>query len=278
MKRHIAAAFFVTVAALALTACQSSQNAPQASNSLKVITINLPDVQFLVHFAKDKGFFDTYKVAPEFLSVQKGADKFLVGNQVDLKIGSMSNLINIYLNGQDPVVLGELNRPSTAYIFSRLPSDKLSEAKKVAVDMFGNDGQYSTFAFLKLHGLDPKKLDIVAIPDDNAKIEMLRAGKLDLAYLSSFKNEDTFSKEFTIFPFYPADSLSGYDFSRAIITNKSALTTKKDAILRFSKAIYAALDSIRTNKEEATAYAVKQLGYNETDAAMFYDRFLKSLE
>lgn len=278
---------------VALSSCQSVKNPEMPQNtpspvtpivetkpveSVKVITINLPDVQFLVNIAKDKWFFEKNQVAPEFMSVQKWADKFLVGNQVDLKVGSMSNLVNIYLNGQDPVVLGVLNRPSTAYVFSRFPKDKLQNAKKVAVDMFWNDGQYSTLAFLKNQWLDAKKLEIIAVPDDNAKIEMLRSGKLDLAFLSSFKNEDNYAKEFTIFPFYGNDGLPGYNFNRAIITNKSALETKREALLKFTKSIYEALDYIQNNKEDSLAYAKEKFSFNDADATMFYDRFIKSID
>ena len=73
----------------------STQNSEVAktsdASSLKVVTINFQDINFLVDFAKAKQFFEQNGVHPDFLNIGNGTDKLLLANQVDVKIGGVSN-------------------------------------------------------------------------------------------------------------------------------------------------------------------------------------------
>ena len=182
------------------------------------------------------------------------------------------------MNGQDLAVLGYIHRVSVSYIFSRFKKDEFQKVKKVAVDKFGNDGHYFALAFLKNQGFDLSKLDIIAVMDDNAKLAMLKSGQLDMALMTSFKDTDEASKDFTVFPFSEEATLTGYNYSRAMLANKEALQTKKDAVRNFEKAIYETLDYIKNHRDESIQFAMKDLSLESPQATMFYEGFVQGLK
>jgi ABC-type nitrate/sulfonate/bicarbonate transport system substrate-binding protein len=107
---------------------------------------------------------------------------------------------------------------------------------------------------------------------------MLQSGKIDLAIMTSFKNENTYSGSLTVYPLYNKDSLPGYNFSKAILTNKSALENKKVALDDFVKSMYEVTEYIKNNPDYCVSFIEKEFSLSPEESKMFYNNYIKSLD
>ncbi|MDD2487775.1 MAG: ABC transporter substrate-binding protein [Candidatus Gracilibacteria bacterium] len=245
--------------------------------TIKVVAINLEDVQFLLNFTKDKGFYAKNNINPEFIKVERGTDKILISNNVDLKIGSYSNILGMYLNGNEPRLIGSLFGPNSSYLLSKLDKENIKKAKMVSVPVLGNDGHYSTIAVLKNIGMDIENIKFIAIPNDNVAIKMLEDNKVDIVQVGGFKNGIHAKDKYFSIKIWK-ESLKGYNFNRVVLATSDSLKNKNTEIKDFLNALYEGLDFIKNNKDSSVSYLQKKYDFNESEAEIFYENFLVSMK
>ena len=280
--RVISIAIFTVFQAFLLTSCGNSNNAVTQKSALdtknitsviKLATIDVPPIKFITDFAVKNWEFKKNNVDVNIMNVANWTDTLLMNGAVDAKIWATSNVLWMYLNNQTPVVVWNLFKQFSSTFFSRFPSWEFSKIKNVNVNRMATDPFYFTVAWLKNNKVDTSKINFVAFPSDNLKIQKLKKGEIDFATITDFKISSKEKTPFLAMSLSDDKVLDWYDFSFSVIANKKNLDKNKDWIQKLVKSLYATIDYALANKDESIAFIQKDLWYSKELAVSFYNNF-----
>lgn len=281
MKKR--ALIFFPVLLLAIAAGIFSLTDPEAevpekesSMQLKAVLLkNTDDINFILDFAREKGFFEKKGLEVADVRVEKDPFKLLMAGEGDVAFSGISTYLSMYLNGSDPKWIYSMVRPFGNFGISRFPEDQSDKIKKTVITNFGTEAHMQAIVAVKNRGLDYKKVEFFAAPRLSRE-ELVKKGEADFALVRGFPDKAAFGDGFS---FYSTEDLfKGVNFSKGLFTTEKNVEEKNRELEVFVATLKEAADYAKANEGEIVAFMEKSYGYSSANARLFFDQFLKASE
>lgn len=284
-KKIFIIAVIIVVAVAGFFKYNSAEKAPENSSlaeskrelkNLRLIYMkDAGDIAFLIEFAQDKNFFRRNNLNAELNPVTNKAVNILVAGEADVTITGLTGPLSMYLNGADLRWLASSFRNFSYFGVSRFSKENASQIKKAAVNEFGKEPHFAMIAVLKNLGVDPDKVEILAVPFVSQGA-MLDKGEIDFALLPSEKFLDSTKAEDKHYVFEPSDILKDFNSPRSIITTKKAIDKKPEELRSFVLAVREALEYIPDHPDEVKNYIQQKYGFSAERTQKTFDLFVQS--
>ena len=255
----------------------ATEGEKQENNELRVAySSNGYDYSFIVDLAEKKGFFKENGVKIKKVRTIKDTVALVMGGQADVMIQILASSVSAYLNNQDLVWIANTANYPTFNVVSRVPKEKIATAKSFAVARVGGSAHLVLYAALASAGVDPAKIKFISAAEDPPKVALLEKGQVDLAHLRSNTIRKLPKNKYYVIP---AEKLFASTLApRGIVTKKSFLKTKSKQIQGFVKAIYQALQLIRSDRKQALAFLKSEYKLSGKGASDVYNGWVKATD
>ena len=273
-------AVFVTLAVLLILEATGQQAWPQLTAKYEKVRIAYPSRGLTVlplRIGQVKGFFRDEALEAEIIQMRAGvAVTALTTGDIDYG-APLDSIIRASARGQ-PLkgLLSFVNKPMH-YLVSRTEINSVKElrGKTLAISAFGSTEQYTTYATLKAHGLDPEKKDvqIVALGESPVRLEALKRGIVDATVILIPHVIVAENLGFKIL----AHAGEFIELSTpGLGAAERSLREKPDQVKRVVRAAARGLLFLRQNRGESLRIIKEWLSLDEEIAGKAYDMGLKS--
>lgn len=267
-------------AALIFSEWPGPQALSQTGGKTEKITIAYPSRGITVlplRVAQVKGFFKAEGLEPEIIQM-KASVTVTALTTGDIDYGAaLDSIVRASARGQ-PLkgLLSFVNKPMH-YLVSRSEFNSVRDlrGKTLAISAFGSSEQFTTFATLRAHGLDPDKKDVkvVALGDSPVRLEALKQGIVDATVV--------------LIPYVIVAENLGFkilanagDFlelsTPGVGTSDKLLRERPDQIKRVVRAAVRGLLFLRQNRDESLQIMMQWLALDKDTAGKAYNMGLKS--
>jgi NitT/TauT family transport system substrate-binding protein len=233
--------------------------------SLSMSTI-LPDV------AQDLGYFDQEGLDVTIQHFESGSInmKALLGGAVDLADVETSAILSAAAMGADLRIIGthEWGLHFVFYAKDDIKSLKDLSGKRFAISGIGGLPHLVIVALLKQQGLDPQKVDMLAVGGQSARLKALLGGKVDATVGEESPEIEADPKLHRLF--VVRDRLPLY-LSQCMVVYPQTLAKKGEAIAKLQRSLVRAARFAYSNKADFLKLAAKHLPRTDGDLAHVYD-------
>jgi len=257
---------------------KSKQNVPpEGPKKVKVVLVQgIEDIDFLIDYAQDKGYFAKNNIEVERIYSDKEIAKILIAGEADILVGKNAGSLSAYYGGAETRLLANTFYPFTFFTMSRFSREEAGKIKKAAVISKVPDALLTMNNALKNFGADPEKVEIVTVPSDSARELMLAKGEIDFTITNSEKFFNSIDAEKKYHVMLPSESLKGLSVFRSIVTTKKSLKEKPAEIRNFVFATYEALENMSANHDEVLSYLQTKYKLSKERSEKFYGNFVLS--
>ncbi len=260
--------------------CAGQQAPAQLGARTEKITIAYPSRGITVlplRVAQVKGFFKAEGLEPEIIQMRAGVTVTALTTG-DLDYGApLDSIIRASARGL-PLkgLMSFVNKPMH-YLVARPEFSSVRDlrGKTLAISAFGSTEQFTTFATLNAHGLDPEKKDVkvVALGDSAVRLEALKQGLVDATVI--------------LIPYVIVAENLGFKLlanagdylelsTPGLGTSDRLLREKPDQIKRTVRATARGLLFIRQNRDETVRVMMDWLALDKDTATRAYQMGLKA--
>ena len=261
-------AFTLFLIAVLLTASTMSH---AQTPTLKVGLPSLSMFTIIYHVAQDKGFFEKEGVNVEINHFESGSIniKALIARAVDISDVETGLILGAVANGADLRVIGTQGQRLHFALYTKkdIKSLKDTYGRTFGISGIGGLPHLVALALLERQGLDPSKLEFIAVGGTGARLTALAGGKIDATlgeYSPRIEAEPNLHRLMIISPELPLYMAQG------IVAYADTLAAKKDAIERFMRGIVKATRWSYDNKAEMLAIAAKHIPGDNSKVYDFY--------
>jgi ABC-type nitrate/sulfonate/bicarbonate transport system substrate-binding protein len=215
------------------------------------------ETDLLYNFAKDKGFFDREGLEVQRINVEKDVSGAFIAGAADVMLAGASGPISSYLSGVDVRILASLHRIYIQFGISNFPKDQIQKVKKVGRHSNKGETPVITNEVLKNLGLDPKKIEFIAIPSNEAMEKMQSSGEFDFSVISNenFLYKIDAFKKYTVYE--PQEIIKNTKLIRWLFARQKTINEKPEAVKRLVAAFYKAIEAMTNDKEGFVSYVLK---------------------
>lgn len=225
------------------------------------------DQDFIFYVGIEKGFFSERGIKPVLIPGQKDPTPLLVSNQADITDIQISSGLTGFLNNQDFVWIMTTAKTPFSYGISRFESNRLSEVKNIGIANLGGPGQINAAVFAESLGINSSDITYKLAVTDQAKLSLLERGEIDFAIINTpIMNKDG------VYTYSPSAVFGDSILPTGLVSSKSVVGEKGDAINRFGYALKKSIDYIKTtnNQGELTSLIMSRYDLSEEQAVVFY--------
>ena len=239
--------------------------------TLKVGLPSLSMFTMMYHVAQDKGFFEKEGVNVEINHFESGSInmKALLARAVDISDVETGLILGAVANGADLRVIGTQSQKLHFALYAKKDIKSLKDlyGRTFGISGIGGLPHLVALALLERQGLDPSKLEFIAVGGTGARLTALAGGKID-ATLGEFspriEAEPNLHRLLIISPELPLYMAQG------LVVYADTLATKREAIERFMRGIVKATRWSYDNKAEMLAIAAKHIPGDNDKVYDFY--------
>ena len=251
-------------------------NRPKYTGPVENITVGVvPQFSYLVLLAQEKGYFTenglnvvtkNYKTGPPIV-------KDMLDNKLDAGVTAEFVFVRNSFNSQDIKILSNISTSHVLRFVARsdhgikTPADL--KGKKVGITK-GAATEFFLDRFLVFNGMTQKDVVIANLAPAEIVDKMLD-GTIDAGMPFSndaYTIENSLGEKIVTW-----DGQKSQDSYTLLLANEKFVTSHKDAVERFIKALLQAQDYAKANQKEAIAFFAKITSLNDQDALKFYPQF-----
>jgi NitT/TauT family transport system substrate-binding protein len=260
----------ITLFLIAVLVSASTMSRAQTP-TLKVGLPSLSMFTIMYHVAQDKGFFEKEGVKVEINHFESGSInmKALLARAVDISDVETGLILGAVANGADLRVIGTQSQRLHFALYAKKDIKSLKDmyGRSFGISGIGGLPHLVALALLERQGLDPNKMEFVAVGGTGARLTALAGGKIDATlgeYSPRIEAEPNLHRLLIISPELPLYMAQG------LVTYADTLASKKDAIERFMRGIVKATRWSYDNKAEMLAVAAKHIPGDSSKVYDFY--------
>ena len=245
------------VLGLCVSSCATGRSAtPDAQlTKIDVCTSSTNVTQFPVVYASERGIFKKYGLDVRLITIDSGsrAVAALISNSVQLCQISGSSVVNAVIAGADVAIVGALIDTDlySLMVSSHIHSAADLKGRAVAVSTAGSSSETAMGMVLRTLGLARKDVTVLSIGGQGERMAALAAGYVDGTLVTP--PETIVARERGYHALLDVSAMNLPYQHTGTVANRRFLTTNRDIVRQFLKAVAESASVVRKNKQDTLA-------------------------